>query len=81
MQPTTADATTAQLVMHFILPEYRGRKLAALFYAAGLDWARRRNFRRCKERMRLGKRKDVTTKNVKITKTMEGGFSNPPRIT
>jgi len=40
------DATTAQLVMHFILPEYRGRKLAALFYAAGIDWARRRNFRR-----------------------------------
>ena len=41
------DAATAQLVMHFILPEYRGQKLSRLFYEAGLDWARSRNtFRR-----------------------------------
>jgi L-amino acid N-acyltransferase YncA len=33
-------------VMHFILPDYRGRKLARLFYEAGIDWARRRKFSR-----------------------------------
>src|SRR5947209_7031601 len=31
------DAATAQLIMHFILPEYRGRKLSRLFYDAGID--------------------------------------------
>lgn len=36
------DDATAQLIMHFILPEYRGRKLSRLFYDAGIDWARRR---------------------------------------
>jgi RimJ/RimL family protein N-acetyltransferase len=40
------DDTTAQLVMHFILPEYRGQKLARLFYDAGIDWARRHKLRR-----------------------------------
>jgi GNAT superfamily N-acetyltransferase len=41
------DEATAQLVMHFILPEYRGKKLSRLFYEAGLDWARSRKiFRR-----------------------------------
>ena len=41
------DEATAQLVMHYILPEYRGRKLSRLFYEAGLDWARgRKSFRR-----------------------------------
>lgn len=40
------DESTAQLIMHFILPEYRGRKLARLFYEAGIDWARRRKLRR-----------------------------------
>jgi len=33
-------------------------------------------FAGARERMRLGSRKDVTTKNERITKTMEGGFSN-----
>ncbi len=41
------DETAAHLMMHFILPEYRGRKLSRLFYEAGIDWARRRKtFRR-----------------------------------
>ena len=40
------EEATARLVMHFILPEYRGRKLAAFFYEAGIDWARQRKFRR-----------------------------------
>jgi len=41
------DPETAQLVMSFILPEYRGQKLSGLFYRARLDWARRRKtFRR-----------------------------------
>jgi len=41
------DAAAAHLIMHFIMPEYRGRKLTRLFYEASLDWARRRkNIRR-----------------------------------
>ena len=41
------DAAAAHLIMHFILPEYRGRKLSRLFYEASLDWARsRKTFRR-----------------------------------
>jgi RimJ/RimL family protein N-acetyltransferase len=40
------EEATAQLVMHFILPEYRGRRFAALFYQAGIGWARSRGLRR-----------------------------------
>ncbi len=36
------DPATAHLVMDFILPEYRGKKLWRLMYQARLDWARRR---------------------------------------
>ena len=43
---TRDEQATAQLVMHFILPESRGRGLAALFYEAGIAWARHRSFRR-----------------------------------
>lgn len=41
------DPATAHLVMDFILPEYRGRKLWQLMYQARLDWVRsRKTFRR-----------------------------------
>lgn len=41
------DPATAQFIMDFILPAYRGRGLWRLMYDARLDWARRRGtFRR-----------------------------------
>src|SRR5947207_9666651 len=41
------DATTATLVMLFILPEYRGQKLSRRLFDTTLDWIRRRTtFRR-----------------------------------
>ena len=36
------DPATAHLVMDFILPEYRGKKLWQLMYQARLDWVRSR---------------------------------------
>jgi GNAT superfamily N-acetyltransferase len=41
------DPATAHLVMDFLLPEYRGRKLWRGMYEARLDWVRsRKTFRR-----------------------------------
>jgi RimJ/RimL family protein N-acetyltransferase len=41
------DPATAHLVMDFILPEHRGRKLWQLMYQARLDWVRsHKTFRR-----------------------------------
>jgi RimJ/RimL family protein N-acetyltransferase len=40
------DGSAAGLAMSYIRPEWRGRGLAALLYAARLDWARQRGVTR-----------------------------------